>query len=468
MKVSYTKVPIAAISTLVIMLASGCKKLIQVDLPINQLLTTSVFADSSTVESAVNGVYSQLSSFNSAFLNGAVTLYPALSSDELYLTSENSIDEVEFAQNNISKTNSANYSFLWSNAYSLLYQVNSIIENLKLSASLNNQLKDRLTGECKFIRALIYFYLVNYFGPVPLTTISDYRVNSVLVRSDTAEVYDQIARDLTDARNVLTGEYPTSEKIRANKWSAAAVLARVYLFRKDWTHAVLQASAVIDSGSYALGPIDETFHPNNKEAILQFLPSIIQYNNTAEGYLFIPYNSQTKPDYQLTTSLISSFESQDARKSLWIGRDTIGATIYYYPFKYKIKTITAGEPKTEYNVVLRLAEQYLIKAEALAEQGNVSEAMFFLDAVRERAGLIPLSTTNPSIGKSDLIKAIYHENQTEFFTEWGHRWFDLKRTGTADAILGALKPGWRSADVLFPIPEQEILSNPRLTQNEGY
>lgn len=116
-------------------------------------------------------------------------------------------------------------------------------------------------------------------------------------------------------------------------------------------------------------------------------------------------------------------------------------------------------------MVLRLAEQYLIRAEARVRQNNISGGQSDLNAIRNRSGL-PNTTAND---QGSLLLAIEQERRVELFTEWGHRWFDLKRTERAEAVLSpfALKD-WQSTDVLFPIPQTEREINSRLTQNEGY
>ena len=114
--------------------------------------------------------------------------------------------------------------------------------------------------------------------------------------------------------------------------------------------------------------------------------------------------------------------------------------------------------------MLRLAEQYLIDAEARAQQGDISGAATKLNAVRNRAGL----GNTTAITQTDMLAAIAHERQVELFTEWGHRWFDLKRTGTINATLGVEKSSWTSDAALLPIPLLEIEADPNLTQNQGY
>ena len=126
-------------------------------------------------------------------------------------------------------------------------------------------------------------------------------------------------------------------------------------------------------------------------------------------------------------------------------------------------------------MVLRLAEQYLIRAEAEANLGDMVDATKDLNAVRARAGLGPSPTLTASSSLQQADSAILHERQVELFTEWGHRWFDLIRTGTVNTVLGS--PGnvcqakggvWSSTSELFPIPESQILDDPNLGQNPGY
>ena len=111
-----------------------------------------------------------------------------------------------------------------------------------------------------------------------------------------------------------------------------------------------------------------------------------------------------------------------------------------------------------------VVDLYLIRAEASAELGNTTAALADLNIVRARAGLAASSATS----QTDILTAIMHERQVELFTEWGNRWFDLKRTGTAGAILSAEKAGWQANAALYPVPKAQLLFNNNLTQNPGY
>ena len=145
----------------------------------------------------------------------------------------------------------------------------------------------------------------------------------------------------------------------------------------------------------------------------------------------------------------------------------VSGTTYTIPFKYKYRdnaTATAAGV-TENQIILRLAEQYLIRAEARARVGsNTAGALSDLNVIRVRAGLAASTTTAATI----LLDEIALENRREFFCEQGFRWNNLRRTGQADAVLGALKPTYRPQAKLYPFAQSIINVNTNLVQNPGY
>jgi hypothetical protein len=115
-----------------------------------------------------------------------------------------------------------------------------------------------------------------------------------------------------------------------------------------------------------------------------------------------------------------------------------------------------------------LAEQILIRAEARARLDNLGGAIADVDNVRKRAGLPLIADTNAAITKDELLAVIAHEKQIELFSEWGHRWLDLKRTGRADALFNGYS-GYTPDYKLYPVPKNEFDRNPFLgRQNDGY
>lgn len=444
---------------------TGCKKYLEVAPPRTSLSDKLVFTDDKTAESSLVGLYSSMNGFSSSFANTEASFYPSMSSDDLQTATAN-ITADEFKENGLTIGNGV-ISGLWSEPYSLIYHANAVIEGLEKSNTVSAAKSAQLTGEAKFLRAFFYFHLVNYFGDVPLVTSTDFLANTSLPRENADIVYNFIVQDLLDAQLALNDNYPTTERIRVNKGAATALLARVYLYRGQWDKAEVEASKVIDDVKYSLqSNINNVFLKTSTEAIWQLQAintSTAGPINTWEAYSLIPINATTAPSYVLYPNFISSFESLTDKRFLdWIKAytPTVGPTVYY-PFKYKVRTGVV----TEYSMVLRKAEQYLIRAEARAQLNNLDGAKSDIDQIRVRADLPVLAV---GLTKNQLLLAVENERKLELFTEWGHRWFDLKRTGRAVTVLGAFKTGVTANDLLYPIPLDARLTNINLTQNLGY
>ena len=446
-----------------IILFSSCKKFLEVSEPINSVVSSSVFSSNETATSAVLGLYGRMMQTVRSGFNGSITVYPGLSSDEIINTTSSSEND-QFAFNSISSNNSVVGFQFWDVVYNYIYHANLCLEGLVSSSNVSAHLKNQLIGEVKFLRALCYFYLSNLFGDVPLLLSTDYALNSAASRSSSVEVYQQIIQDLKDAISLLPDEYVSAEKTRPNKIAATSFLARVYLYASDWENAEREASIVINSNEYELeNNLDSVFLPYSSETIWQ-LETITGSYQTAEGYLFVPYPAGRIPTYQIRNILLNSFEANDKRKDYWIGNEIVAGQNYYYPFKYKVKFSFLSN-RVEFNVAMRYSEILLIRAEARSHLNNLAESLLDLNEVRTRAGLQNSTASN----LEELLMAISQERRVEFFAEWGHRWFDLKRTNLANDALANLKaPNWQSTDILYPIPHSQLLLNPNLTQNEGY
>lgn len=446
----------------------SCKKFVEVGPPKTQLIEPVVFSNDATATSAGMGLYSRINGNLLDISFGGTAIFTALAADEIYNTSANSTYD-PFSKNSL-LSNTSNISTLWSTAYGIIYYSNSILEGLSTSTGISDSIKNQLTGEAKLVRAFHYFLLANLFGDVPLILTTDYRINAVMGRTLKSQIYLQIIQDLKDAQNLMSNTYfnadntPGIERVRPNKSAAAALLARVYLYTGDWVNAEIQASSVISNTSqyFLESNLNNVFLKNSNEVIWQIMP-VLSSSNTAEGRLFNTSSSTSKPTFAVTPFLQNAFEPADQRKVSWTKTNISGGQPYIYPYKYKVRT--TGAPYTEYNIILRLAEQFLIRAEARIQQNNIAGAQADLNTIRIRAGL---TNTNAS-DKPSLLTAIEHERQVELFTEWGHRWFDLKRTSRVDPILGMEKSlYWQITDALFPIPLGQIIYNPSLVQNPGY
>ena len=452
------------------LLQVSCAKFVEIEVPDYKIISKTVFSSDETAERAVLGIYNELPKAD--FSNGdfsSVTTLSELSADNFNTTTLN-YSMIEFEQNNISPNNSYNLN-LWSSAYKIIYMCNAVLEGLEFSEGISSESRTKFSGEAKFVRAFAYFYLVNLYGEVPIVLTTDYRKNAVLHKSSIEDVYGFIINDLNDASTVLGNNYIAGERIRASRFTAMALLARVYLFLEDWEMAEVLSNELIESSeNYTLlKNLDEVFLANSKEAIWQISPagrgplSFI----TNEARIFIlnspPPNSQ-KP-VALSDDFLNSFNEEDRRLVQWIGNYNTGNQVFHYPYKYKVNSSSVIE---EYSMVLRLAEQYLIRAEARAYQDRLSAAITDLNKIRERAQLPSISSSTSSISRESVLDSIQIERRRELFTEWGHRWLDLKRTGMALSPWISLNSNIDNSDLLYPIPDQEIIKNPNLIQNEGY
>lgn len=441
----------------------SCKKFVTIPPPVNEVTAIAVFQNENTAISAVVGVYSEMMSSNLFFVNGGLSIFCGLSADEIYNTASNSTLD-PFTNDDLLSNDGSVRSRFWTKGYALIYDANACLEGLNRATFNNDTLKKQLRGEMLVVRALCHFYLLQLFGDVPLITSTDYRVNALMPRISAALVYEQIKNDLLEAATLLPANYVNSERTRPNKWTARALLSRLYLYHGDWANAETESTAVIQSGQYSMLPnLANIFLSNSNETIWQIMP-VLSTTNTAEGNAFVPSSTTVKPTYAMTTVLVNAFEAADQRKVNWTKSNTVSTVVYTYPNKYKVRINTAGVVKTEYNIVLRLAELYLIRAEARAKQNDVAGSKADINIIRTRAGL-GVTTAND---QASLLTAIEKERRIELFTEWGHRWCDLKRTNRVDAVLGPLKSGWQPTDALYPIPILEIQANPNLVQNVGY
>lgn len=435
----------------------SCEEFVDVGPPRTELIQATVFADNVTAESAMLDIYFAMKS--SGFASGSATsisLLTSFSSDEQTYHSTSSANLYLQFNNNELKADNLFIERLWSEMYRVIFKANSIIEGLTSSKNVSNDVRNRLIGEAKFIRAFCHFYLVNLWGDVPLIVTTDYKQNNVAGRTAIADVYNQIVRDLTDAIDVLPADFSLSkgERIRANKWTATALLARVYLYTEQWTEAEIQASRLIENTEvFSLeDDLEKVFRKTSPEAIFQLWSNTFPSDrNSFAVYPFGPLYGAMRQDY------VSTYEVNDQRWQVWGTEVDANETIYPCYFKY----LDFSTPPLDYSTVFRLAEQYLIRAEARLRQQKLTEAKEDIDVIRNRAGL-PASSSN---SEGQLFDDIVRERKSEFATEWGHRWFDLKRWNIASQVLSTIKPGWSSSDELYPIPESQIINNPLITQN---
>lgn len=350
----------------------------------------------------------------------------------------------------------------WMASYTTINTVNNVI---KAKDSVLEVKRDKVEGEAKFIRGAVYFDLVRLYAkswnngnpstnpgvPIVLIPTNLISESDKVARNTVAEVYDQVIKDLTEAESLL----PARNSFFATSGSAAAMLARVYLTKGDYANAAAAATRVIESGEYVLlEQYSELFRynpdnlseviPNNKEDIFA-----MQVNTTSGVNEFTTFFSQNgRGDIEINESHFDDYEADDLR---------IGAAFYVDG-----GSIYCGKHDMQYSVVqvMRLAEMYLIRAEANFRAGGAPvggvEPADDINLIRARAGLEP-------IGSAELtLEDIYLERKHELSFE-GQKLHDAKRF--EKSILGI---PWNSPKLVFPIPNREIKVNSNLTQNEGY
>ena len=455
------KIKIVFLSFLGALLLGSCENLVEVSNPTNQLGTPQVFEDVQTANAALAGLYAGLR--DQSLISGAgyytIGTLTASYADDLdcYNNDQNGVLDIYLNQQQETNTVIVN---LWNTAYSQVYYANSIIQGAENSTALSADDKNRLKGEALLVRSLLYFNLQQLFGDIPYTVSIDYEYNRSLSKMGSAALLEQLEKDLKEAVSLLEDNYRDAQRIYPNRKVAELLLVKVYLTEQKYQQAQLLAEGILQSPLYQFQPeLNEVFHNTGSHILWQLSP---QNSGDATKEASFYYFSGAAPHaYTLTADLVSSFADDDLRKQVWMTEVSFNGDSWYRPNKYKN---LSGTNTNEYSIVFRLEEVYFILAEALAKQNRPDEALPYLNATRERAGL----TAFTSLSSDDFITEMLAEKRREFFTESGQRFFDLKRLGHLDQ-LKALKLNWEDFKSLWPLPQNELLLNPNLNpQNPGY
>lgn len=388
----------------------------------------------------------------------------------------------------------------WSVLYQGIKRANIVLEKVA-PISMDESLKARYFAEARFLRALFYFDLVRGWGDVPLVTTVD--VPNGLTRSSQADIYNFIVEDLKAAIDVLPDKsgYGAGDVGRATKGAAQALLGKVYLFQNDYTNAETYLLEVINSGAYDLMP---NFEDANSKAGEFGVESVFevgaigfegtnkggaQYGNI-QGVRGTPNRGWgfNRP----SMDLMDSFEDDDPRRDatiIFLGevfqdtitivgdpttpdetRDGNGDVVEIECYNQKVWTPGINVPSQwDYNRrLIRYADVLLMAAEALNHNGKDTEALEYVNMVRERArgdnaAILPdISATGTA-----LADAIFQERRIELALE-GLRFWDLVRTGRAEAVLGPLGFVTGKHEVL-PVPQREIdLSQGSIVQTDAW
>ncbi|MBO5616484.1 MAG: RagB/SusD family nutrient uptake outer membrane protein [Prevotella sp.] len=452
---------------------TSCEDMVEIAPPTDSLSVDAVYNSAEGMETALVGLYTGTIHNNVYYYQVPTLYYSWISDDMTYYRVQN---YAEWIQNQyVPKT--SYIGTMWTQLYKNVYQNNDFILHVQGNSLLSEEKQKEYIGQSLWFRAFDYFWLVNSWGDVPLVLTNKYAVSSTLPRENADVVWEQIISDLKTSAEYLAATIPNGRKTRVTAEASLALLARAYLYTEQWEKAAETASLLIpvsDGGSgakFSLEDVDDVFRASSKEAIFHadmagFSGTGTYMGYTRDGILIIPYNSYVY--YPLTDDLVACMQEEPAdKRNSWMGcMKTARGYDEYYVYKYKNNSTPSAASEYENFVFLRLAEQYLIRAEANAHLGNLTESAADINKIRLRAGLEELQE---GLSAAELLSEIELQRRKEFFCEQGHRWFDLKRTGRIDDVLGAADwKKWSPEKALFPIPYTEMESNRNLVQNPGY
>jgi hypothetical protein len=392
---------------------------------------------------------------------------------------------------------------LWGGCYVGIGRANLVLERVP-AINMSAAIKQRSLGEAQFLRAKYYFDLVRCYGDVPLITSPPKTPEDALIpRTPAAQVYAQIETDLRAAITNLPGSYSGADLGRATKWAATGLLAKVLLTENKMPEAAAAARDVIEHSNLRLwtnyGDNFKVANENGQESLFE-----VQYIGLRNEFVFdglgSVMNTFFAPRFQDLVpergygfnvpepNFVDGYEPGDRRRSvtIWAPGDSyptgssasaqpaslVGSPNGYNVKKWFIGRVNSRVWDSELNVpVLRLAEMYLIAAEAL---GNTADGYKYLNVVRRRAFGEDMASNSAQPHDLDDSKlsgtfqdAVLRERRYELAFE-DDRWFDLKRTNHLLDNRHLLDKGIKSIHVVMPIPLSERDANPKLTQNQGY
>lgn len=428
---------------MVSMFFASCEDFIETQ-STTQITDDVVIVDEESAEQVLLGAYSALQSAN-AYSNQTIG-NPGVLSDELIHSG--SFPTVQQMDVNDIQPDNVTLQGYWQAYYTGVFITNVILERIE-TIEIDATVKGRIIGQAKYLRALMLFDLAKMYGGIPIPQTTSLSELSTITRSSIQDVYAFLITELNEAATLLDDvDYGSAgrdqeDRVRASEWAVKALLARVYLYSGDKPSAGNVANDVIVNGGYTLpASYTSVFNGNSSETIFEVFSSV----NDANGIAFW-FRTAGRYEYAPSAQLIAAFEPGDARAGMIAGAAN-------RPEAAKYKDVATGTDRT---IVSRLAEMYLIRAEANVGSTSADDDV---NAVRNRAGLGDKSFVS--------LDDILQERFVELCFE-GHRWNDLIRTGRIDQVMSVINPtSWSANDALLPIPNREILQNPALTQNPGY
>jgi len=478
-----------AIFALMAVVLSSCHDFLEEN-PKDRTAISNYYKTAEDAVSAVNAIYAHLNAQNGDTYGGVYHsnfwIQVGLASDEMLNNQVGNVDADQLANFTYSPQNGIVYD-VWKQHYKAISLANIAIARVPL-IDMDATLRDRLTNEAKFLRALLYFDLVRLYGKIPL--LLDETNDLYPASAEVEEVYTQIIQDLTDAGNLPVEQ--ADGRGRATWGAAKSILAKVHLTRGEYDKCAALCLEVINSQKYELwdnyADVFKIANRGGKEAIFDVGfgdagGSIIFWEAGQFHVRLLPtmlmnaHITTNTLGWQVPTqALADSFEADDERKAVTVFNqfnETVRGVAYNVPFdKYYFRKYWDVDDENEFTnaqtkanfPVIRYSDVLLMYAEALnAQNGPTAEAYTYINMVRSRAGLDDLS----GLTKDQFLDAVLQERRVELAAE-GHRWFDLVRTQKLSTLVPAAKPGVTPAAKfnLFPIPQKERDLNVNLPQND--
>lgn len=439
---------------------AACDDPLQTD-PQSAIPAEEALTSSAQIRVGVNGMYDSMQGDGGYARN--LLVFPDLFAGEVSGVPANLIwtgtfdTDAEVSAGSVRPSNGA-VEGLWQAAYRTIGRANNVLASLEEVDGMDEEDAAQFEGEARFVRALNYHNLARFFGGVPivLEPTRNLTGSTAVARSSEAQVYDLVIADLVAARPLLAAGSGAPVG-HATACAATALLARVYLDAGRHAAARDASSDVIANCGFRL--VEDYGNAwrieNSTESIFELQFTILDNNNLA--FWFFPRVLGGRRGFAPTANLFNAYAATDERRDYNIGFYS-GGTRRYGRKYFRIESNDDNVP------VLRLAEMYLIRAEANWRLGAPAATVLAdINVVRARAGATLLGETVSS--PTQLRDAILNERRLEFAFE-GMRMFDVRRIlGLADAAtlykVNANKLYW-------PIPQQELNTNPSLTQNPGY
>lgn len=436
-----------------LLIAIGCDSLLDLE-PKQSVSSETAYETSEAVETALIGAYDGLADDD---LYGGSYLYLAdLLGQDGDVFWSGTFEQPEEAFNKNFQTDNSFVSAVWTESYDAINRVNNVLDNLDV---VDDDIRDRVEGEAKFIRGTIYFELVRVFGkawndgdpssnlgvPIILDPTESITEESFVSRDNVQDVYQRAITDLAEAKNLL----PPDNGFFADTYAASAILSRIYRQQGNWTDARDEASRVIEEGSFSLvdNYVDAFANSSNTSEDVFAIQVTSQDGANDLNLFYAPDQDGGRGDVDILQVHMDKYETDDERLD------------QFYPDANTVIRTAKWENSVDGNIsVVRLAEMYLNRAEGnliLGESVGDTPAND-LNTVRERVGLPP--NLNPT------LEDIREERFLELSFE-GHFLHDLKLYEETQPNTGL---SWNANELVYPVPQRERDANPNLTQNDGY